>query len=83
MDKAADLILGKMRHEEFNEAAYYEFESDVTIRVSTTYGKLNRASGRDFELLWGIANRMTVRPDIMCIPCPTIAFSALGGDRNC
>ncbi|CAJ0596232.1 unnamed protein product [Cylicocyclus nassatus] len=59
VDTAAKLILSKMRREEFNEAAYYEFvQSDVAARATTTYGSLNRPLGRDLDLLWGIANRI-------------------------
>ncbi|VDM85901.1 unnamed protein product [Strongylus vulgaris] len=64
MDNAAKLILAKMRREQFNEAAYYEFiRSDVALRATPTYGSLNRPFGPSIELLWGIANRMTVRLD--------------------
>ncbi|VDK42806.1 unnamed protein product, partial [Cylicostephanus goldi] len=60
VDTAAKLILAKMRRDEFNEAAYYEFvQSDVVARATTTYGSLNRPLGRDLDLLWGIANRIT------------------------
>ncbi|VDM78461.1 unnamed protein product [Strongylus vulgaris] len=61
MDNAAKLILAKMRREQFDEAAYYEFiRSDVAPRATPTYDSLNHPFGPGIELLWGIANRMTI-----------------------
>ncbi|CAJ0606013.1 unnamed protein product [Cylicocyclus nassatus] len=34
-------------------------QSDVVARATTTYGSLNRPLGRDPDLPWGIANRIT------------------------